>query len=782
MISEKGLIINIISNDLQGIVKVNLSHIKKTNFTFNVYDNDKLIYAHKDILDHNYHFEFQINNPKLWNINHPNLYKYQIITDDENVIDHFGIRKLSTTKKYICVNDKPVFVRGYIRGASAHDHNNNLNCSLEDFYRKNIKMAKSFGFNFVRFHSTIPDDLFFKVADEEGILVHIEMRSPHDIYNNLEEMIETKNSFIDEKFIINTINRLFNHPSFAVYCLGNEIKNLKSTTIVQEIATEIKLLDPTRLFVDTCAWGENNRPFIDIDIQHLSYYFPFGRHSGMYDDVSILKVGDFNKDKDIVFNVPLLAHEVCHYTALRDFETLGKKFDEHHISRPWWINEELKMIEAKGYKNIYQDMYHASKEFQLSCWKVAFEEMRSSKLLGGFHFLQFADTDLYENSNGIVDCFDDINYVTPDRFLQFNGDIVLIIKNNKYNYYCNQNIKLPIYISRLDENLFDIATLKYQIISKSFEVTKQIDDIDISKHDYYQICDIDFDIPSINELEEATIKIELINNQQIISKNEYQIWIYPEQKKFTYNEFITYKDDHVVVTNNLENAIELLKQNKNVILSYRSDYTRHLLHKDMAAPKLSFKATWNRHKPVIWDRGTNFGGLIDNKLNKYGFNKYYNHNFCSLAEDADKIILDGILEKSTNLISGIDKCNRDRFDAYKGSFNLPELMYDRTLRNFSYLFEIGVGNSKLLVTGMNLLSLDNDDPSNNHFANTLIKYASSNEFNPSNKIEIEQLEQYLKESALKPVKERMMTQFWELDDTPVESKQYWIDSREYLKD
>ena len=106
----------------------------------------------------------------------------------------------------------------------------------------------------------------------------------------------------------------------------------------------------------------------------------------------------------------------------------------------------------------------------------------------------------------------------------------------------------------------------------------------------------------------------------------------------------------------------------------------------------------------------------------------------------------------------------------------------RKRKPISYLFEIGVGNSKLLVTGMNLLSLDNDDPSNNHFANTLIKYASSDEFNPNNKIEIEQLEKYLKESALKPVKERMMTQFWELDDTPVESKQYWIDSREYLKD
>ena len=35
-------------------------------------------------------------------------------------------------------------------------------------------------------------------------------------------------------------------------------------------------------------------------------------------------------------------------------------------------------------------------------------------------------------------------------------------------------------------------------------------------------------------------------------------------------------------------------------------------------------------------------------------------------------------------------------------------------------------------------------------------------------------------NAEKPVKERMMTQFWTLDAEPVESAQYWKESKEYL--
>ena len=35
--------------------------------------------------------------------------------------------------------------------------------------------------------------------------------------------------------------------------------------------------------------------------------------------------------------------------------------------------------------------------------------------------------------------------------------------------------------------------------------------------------------------------------------------------------------------------------------------------------------------------------------------------------------------------------------------------------------------------------------------------------------------------AKAPVKERTMTQFWELDDAPVESPEFWRTAKEYLK-
>lgn len=749
-------------------------------YSLNVYDkNNDLIYSSTNCLSSSeIKIDFKIENPHLWYLSDPYLYHYSLMLDNKIVNGTFGIRKISTSSKYITLNDIPIFVRGYIRGIEAHDHKNNCNLSEEEFYRKNIRTAKKFGFNLVRFHSTIPSETFFKVADEEGILVHIEMRPPHDIYNNLEEMVKTKSDFIDPCFIKETVDKLYNHPSFAVYCLGNEIKNLQDSDEIIRIGNMIKTLDPTRLYIDTCAWGENNRPLVDIDVQHMSYFFPFGKHADMYDDTNNLLVGDFNKGKEIKFSVPLLAHEVCHYTALRDFKSLKEKFIANGIAAPWWVDEELKMIHEKGYDDLYPTMYQASKYFQRTCWKIAYEAMRSSKLLGGFHFLQFADTDKYENANGVVDCFDDINGIEPKDFNIFNGDILLLTKLKKYNYFDTEDLNLNIFISRFDELPLNKASLKISLGQQEILVK----DVDISKHDYYKISNVTFKFNRVDKKTRLELKLRLFDGEKLLSENSYNVWVYPKQVQFSYKEYIKYDKDGIIVTDSIATALEKLEENKNVILCYRSDLTRHVAHKDMALPQYALRASWNRFKPVIWDRGTNFGGIIDsNLLKKYGFDDpYLDLDLSILSEDSDKIILDNIPFKVINLMSGIDKCNRDRFDAYKNSFNLPELMYDRTLRNFSFLFTLNVDNKKLVVVGLNLLGLDNNEPSSEYMANCLLDIVKHDECFNNEKTSLVSLKQYFEDCAKEPVKERIMTQFWCLDDAPVESKQFWIDSREYL--
>ena len=146
-----------------------------------------------------------------------------------------------------------------------------------------------------------------------------------------------------------------------------------------------------------------------------------------------------------------------------------------------------------------------------------------------------------------------------------------------------------------------------------------------------------------------------------------------------------------------------------------------------------------------------------------------------------KINLDDFPVCPRSLVSGIDKAVRDRFDPKK--FGEPELMDDRTMRRFSYLFELAVGEGRLLVCGFNLTGVECGDPASLSMLKTIVDYASSEEFAPVNGLSVSQLRDYLSTTAASgPQKERMMTQYWQLDDEPVESMDYWTESERYLRE
>lgn len=806
MITEKDTYIKIRAKDLNGEGVLSVAAKKPVvRAEFSVTERKTGRKSHFSYAEKGKEFseKFFIENALPWSLSSPELYDFTLRIEYTNGCETaagtFGFRTLSAKDNQVFLNGNPIFIKGYIRGAAAHDHANLANLPEEEFYKKNISKAKQFGFNLVRFHSVVPSETFLKAADELGILVHVELRPPHDIYDNLSEMVTTGNVIVSNEYIGQTVAALYEHPSLAVYCIGNEIKKAEKERI-NEICRLIKRLDPTRLFTDTCAWGKIGRPYIDIDIQHMGYYFPFAKHGDMFAETDTLTVTcecaelpvsgegeNCTLRRELNFRVPLVAHEVCHYTALRDFEALRRKFAESGAPEPWWVGEELKMIESKGFADSYAEMYAASKFFQFECWKTAFEALRSSRILGGFHFLQFADTDRYENSNGVVDCFDDENYVSSGDFLKFNGDRVLLADVGSRLFYGGESAAFPIGISNWGEDGETAADLSFSLTGEQGEPYAQggLANIDVRRKGVYRLCKITAELPAVTQPQCLRLRVKLAARGKVYCENDWKIWVYAKLPATTYAEFTSYEEGDTVITGCAEKAFSALEEGKKVCLVYRSDWTRHVRDKKMQKPAYAFRATWNRFKPVIWDRGTNFGGLCEEKLlRRYGFatGRYYDFNYSVVTEDCDKIILDDFPAEVKSLVTGIDKNVRDRFDAGCDYFNLKELMYDRTLRHFSYLFEVGVGAGKLLVCGLNLTGLDRGEPSTAAAADFIKRYIAGGDFAPAGAITVAQLKEYMQKCAEKPVKERMMTQYWELDDSPVESKQYWKESEEYLKE
>lgn len=281
---------------------------------------------------------------KPWHVDSPALYRLRLELSGtggaETVEELFGMRKLSATSEGVFVNNAPFLIRGYIRGREAHDHENLANLPLEEFYAKQFRAAKAYGFNFVRFHSRIPPEECLRAADRLGMFVHVEIRKYYGKYQK-ERFFMDDHGLVDEKDWREAILRIRNHPSLMFYCLGNEIRHPGVNPRVEYLAGITRELDTSRFFIDTCAHGEVDRTYVDVDVQHMSYFFPFGKDYDMYDNTYNWRIYGSAKgtplteaapgeepawrvNRTLTARCPVLAHEICHYVAWRDLEALDR--------------------------------------------------------------------------------------------------------------------------------------------------------------------------------------------------------------------------------------------------------------------------------------------------------------------------------------------------------------------------------------------------------------------------------------------------------------------------
>ncbi|MBO5945942.1 MAG: hypothetical protein J6Q69_04985, partial [Clostridia bacterium] len=636
MLTKNNTVLKITAADTAAPALIEVISEKNVSYvSVEIYDKDGVKNAISEANDTTCLVKFDA---KPWSAESPTLYRAEVKVayedgSTEHISDTFGYRYFSTDEKYIYLNGYPFYMRAYIRGAAAHEHQNNCNLSEYEFYKKNFLMAKRYGYNTVRFHSVIPTDECFRAADEHGMLIHIEMRAENMEYDNLEEMLYGKNDFVSNDELIAIINRLYNHPSFMVYCVGNEIRQPGTKPRIREIRDFIKAHDNTRLFIDTCAHGEFDRDYVDFDVQHMGYFFPYGRNANMFSDTDNLlgfgtvkerKMIDESEDggkirRGIKFTRPLLAHEVCHYTSWRDFYALREKFLRYGRPAPWWVEEEIKLIETKGYDKDFAETLQITKDNQFRCWKTALENIRASHLLSGFHMLQFADTDKYENSNGVVDCFDDPHGISDTEFRKFNGDTVILARLPKDIYTFGETVKIPVLLSQYMIAPPTSAEFKYRLLREG-EVVREgaLSDVDTGASGTYEICSLEFKAPTLDTASKLTLECSLDFIDGTRCENSWEMWVFapvaePVSLDATadlsgayLNKAVSFKSESSLhVTDKLDDEVfALLDEGRDVMLIYRTDWTRHVLNKGMSAPEYSFVLTWERYKGVIWDRGT----------------------------------------------------------------------------------------------------------------------------------------------------------------------------------
>jgi hypothetical protein len=793
-------------------------------------------------------FETALPDFTPWTLDNPFLYRLTLVlalgAEEQRVVQDFGMRKFHVADKQIFMNNEPLYVRGVIRGREAHDHANLAGLPEVEFYAKFIRAARQLGFNFIRFHSRVPSDAYFEAADRLGILTHVEVRKYYGKYQKERELMDHDPVLVRRDDWIETILHIRNHPSLMVYCLGNEINKPGRNPEVKERAAELRALDPTRLFIDTCARGEYDRTGIDLDVQHMGYFAPFGRNYHMFDTTDNWAIFGSVEGKEMVVrstpekgtspfsaqhpsgrlgrekrnvpfsgeplavtrravpvNVPVLAHEVGHYVALRDLEALRRKFADAKAEEPWWISELLKLRRLKGLDRDYPRLLEASIRYQSVWYKQVFESIRKSPILRGFNFLQLADTERYENANGLLDCFDDLKpAVQVDEYLKFNGDAIIVADLPRRTFFEGETVTLPLFLSNFSNDLRGEGTLEWSIGGTGVALSGRLDRADLPAG-LHRVATLQVGFPECAKPRALTLSVSIQNLKSKI-QNSWSLWLYPNrpetlavhQAEIALRDINLFKryaaalrqsknrnpKSRILITDRFTDAVfRHLERGGDVLMLYRVPETRD---RSAARERYYMPSTWDRFKGVIWDRGHNLGGFLRRHPAVAAFptNGFIDFQFAGLIDDCDKFSLDGFPVAVAPIIQGADKASRDRYDVY--TFQLRELQPDWTMRKFAYLFDLQVGRGRLMMSAFNLTGLERDVPEACAMFESLCACVAGKTWKPKSAISVADLKAYLADCGRRPrIKERMMTQYWQFDAEPLESAQYWKDAEAWIR-
>lgn len=237
--------------------------------------------------------EIEVKNAKLWDCEHPNLYKAVVTLQNEKgeIVDEasscFGIRTVEMTpEKGLLLNGKKVLLKGY---ANHHTLGALGAANYPRAIEKRIQMVKEWGLNHIRTSHNPYSREFIELCDKYGILVIDEL---YDKWTRQHTGGRVPFEQLWQQNVPEWVKRDRNSPSVVMWSLGNELQqdpnqpfNDFGVTMYRLMKTLINRYDSTRLVTVAMHpryrnWETDSLPAdlaMITDVQSYNYrymYFP----------------------------------------------------------------------------------------------------------------------------------------------------------------------------------------------------------------------------------------------------------------------------------------------------------------------------------------------------------------------------------------------------------------------------------------------------------------------------------------------------------------------------
>ena len=658
------------------------------------------------------------NRTQLWSEFNPALYKLTVTLKSDQVLDNtivnFGMRKFSTEGTQFSINGAKTFLRGK-HDACVFPLTGYPPMDLKG-WQKVFRTAKSYGINFYRFHSWTPPLAAFEAADIEGIYLQPELpfwgALSKDRDPDLNAFLLREGDLIFESY--------GNNASFVMFALGNELSG--DFSVMQDFLQHFKSFDNRHLM----AYGSNNylgfrgqavgedyyaacRVGADTDSTystHIRGSFSFadaydgGYINGHYPSTSLNYSGAISK-----CSVPAVGTEVGQYEIYPNYDEIEKYTG---IMKPWNLEIFRERLKKNNLSGQAKEFFRASGALSAICYKADIEMALRTPGFGGFHLLDLQDFPGQGTAMvGLLDAFmDSKGIITPEKFSQFCNKVVPLVIMEKYCWTNNEIFTGIIRVANYSGKTLKSQRVKWELKSDKGElIGKNETKKDIIQGGLTEVAALKADLSKISKAEKILLSVTL---EGTLFKNSYQLWVYPADVDVNV-------PDNILVSEKLD-KITLAKLSGGASVLYFPEFEDI---KDNSVGGLFTPDYWNymmfkrisesNNKPV--SPGT-MSILTDPRLpvfDDFPTEFYTNWQWWSIVKNSRPFILDNAPPNYLPVVQVVDNIERNH--------------------KLGLIFEFTVGKGKLLVC-MSRLRAIQDKPEGRQLYHSILKYMSSDKFNP----------------------------------------------------
>jgi hypothetical protein len=483
-----------------------------------------------------------ISGAVLWDMEHPILYQVQVRLLEEGRLiacgsQRTGFRRLSAEGSQLLLNGKPCLLRGILSwgwepGPIAPAYS-------PEQVREEIRRVRQLGFNLIKLCLFVPNEVYFNIADEEGMLLWQEL--PLWLPEVTEELrASAPVEYADLTFLIRK------HPSVILYSQGCELSQSVDKDLLEKLNQALRGSVTDVLICDNSGSGESYGG-MDFDYSDFSDYHP-------YSDLHYFEPLLDNWRRDWQPPRPWIFGEFCDSDTFRDLDEIIRA---NGGCRPWWLTEDnpvttwrsesKSMLEAEQRLEKAQPGFTPQELVKISyaqSWvirKYTLETLRRRAGMGGYIVTGLRDTPI--STSGIWDDFSRPKW-PAEEFRSINGEAILSLDRDRrrrwrfggdrpdrldlYNLSSGEVIRWHVILSHFGASLQN-GKLSWTLTTRS---GKQIDagesELGRLVHPGLpgEVGVILCAMPSVRRAVELILKASLVSSTLRV-ENQWPVWVYP---------------------------------------------------------------------------------------------------------------------------------------------------------------------------------------------------------------------------------------------------------------